>query len=298
MDVRLLAAIAAAAGCSRAPAPACPTPTSSTATATATAPGPTDAEEPDDDLAGAMSVDGLFACSRPRGDLEVTMRAGFTAKDLVLSYMSITCANVVLPIELADRSHKGADGFHGRLKNVEIEPRYRALFEELGLALVRKDGVAIVVDQAWLARRPGLILLARVDTASVLLSSSPSVPPPLDASPPGPLLTGITRVDDTHVVITRAAADAAIASNATKSARIVASSRNGLPNGVKLYAVRPLSIYAALGIMNGDTVHAINGAAITGVADFTLDKLLGPSHVELAITRRGTSMVLVIDVRD
>lgn len=300
MNVRFLALIVALAGCRQTPSPVCPTggstgPTESETAVDTQATVETKTEtETDPDVASTTSVDGLFACSRPRGELEITMREGFTAKDLVIAYIGITCANVLLPIELADRSRK--TGFHGRLKPAEIEPRFRVLFEELGLALVRKDGIAIVVDQAWLARRPGLVLLARADPTSMLLSSSPSVPPPLD-DPPEPSFDGIARLSDTHVVITRATADAAIAAS-PKSARIVPSLHNGQPNGVKLYAVRPTGIYAGLGIRNGDTVHSINGAAITGVADFTLSKLLATSHVELAITRRGTPMTLVIDIRD
>jgi hypothetical protein len=108
MSVRLLAAMVMATGCSRAPAPVCPTPATT---------GPTDAEaateperetEDEEAVAGAMSVDGLFACSIPRGDLEVTMREHFTAKDLVLSYMSITCTNVLLPIAAAARRDRSA----------------------------------------------------------------------------------------------------------------------------------------------------------------------------------------------
>jgi hypothetical protein len=252
------------------------------------------AEDPEEDHGGeTMSPDGLFACSRPRGELVLTLRDNFTAKDLAITYIGVTCANVILPVELADRTH--AAGFTGRLKPVELEPRFRALFEELGLALVRERGAVFVVDQAWLARRPGLILLQRVDPASLLLSSSPSIPAPLDAAPRPPVAEGITRVDDTHVIITRTAARDAIAAGG-RGARVMASTKNGKPNGVKLYAIRPASIYAGVGLMNGDTVHAINGVLIFDPVDFALDKLFAPARVELTITRRGKPLTLWIDV--
>ncbi|HUQ01430.1 MAG TPA: hypothetical protein VM261_02995 [Kofleriaceae bacterium] len=292
MRACFLPAIAVAAGCGRTPPPACPTPVAQ--------PTSTDVQASDDvadpPAGETSSPDGLFACSHPRGDVVLTMRENFTAKDLVVAYIGVTCANVILPVELADRAYKG--GFEGRLKSVELEPRFRALFDELGVALVREGGAVIVVDRAWLARRPGLILLQRVDTASVLLSSSPSIPPPLDAPPPPPpppVVAGVTRVDDTHVIITRLAALDAIAAGG-KGARIMPSTKNGQPNGVKLYAIRPSSIYASVGFMNGDTVHSINGVPITVATDFTLDKLFAAARVELAMTRRGKPITLWIDV--
>src|SRR5688572_11125870 len=223
MRVSLVAAcLSVTAGCGRTPPPECPTPVA--------APEEVVVEPEEDDAPGAMWPDGLYACSRPRVDLVLTLREGFTAKDLVIAYLGVTCANVLLPVELADRSRKA--GFEGRLKAVEIEPRFRALFEELGLALVRERGMAIVVDQSSLARRPGLVLLQRADPSALLLSSSPSIPPPLDTTPPPAAFDGIMRIDDTHAVITRQAAIEAIAANA-RPPRIMASQKNGQPNGVK-----------------------------------------------------------------
>jgi general secretion pathway protein C len=74
-----------------------------------------------------------------------------------------------------------------------------------------------------------------------------------------------------------------------RSARIVPSVRNGKPNGFKLYAIRPGSLYSLIGMQNGDTIHAINGHAIT-----TPDKALAvytqvrtASHLTIAFSRRG-----------
>ena len=74
-----------------------------------------------------------------------------------------------------------------------------------------------------------------------------------------------------------------------RSARIVPSVRNGKPDGFKLYAIRPGSVYSLIGMQNGDTIHAINGHAIT-----TPDKALAvytqvrtASHLSISFSRRG-----------
>jgi hypothetical protein len=227
-----------------------------------------------------MSSDGLFACKTPSGPLEMTMREGYTARDLATAYIGLTCTQVILPVELADRSHKG--GFKGRLKPVEIEPSFRALFEELGLALVRKEGAAIIVDQAWLVHQPGMILLRREDPALAITERVAEA-------------TAATGTDETHHVVARAEINAAIAAN-QRGARVIPSVHNGVPNGAKLYAVRPGSIYARAGLTNGDTVHTINGLDVRAPDQLLIDKLFTVDHLELTITRRGKPVTLTIDI--
>jgi general secretion pathway protein C len=74
-----------------------------------------------------------------------------------------------------------------------------------------------------------------------------------------------------------------------RSARIVPSVKNGQPNGFKLYAIRPGSLYSLLGMENGDTLSAVNGHAIT-TPDTALEvytKLRSASHVTISFERQG-----------
>ena len=78
-----------------------------------------------------------------------------------------------------------------------------------------------------------------------------------------------------------------------RSARIVPSVRNGHPNGFKLYAIRPGSLYAVLGFFNGDTVHAINSMAVT-TPDKALEvyiKVRNAKKLTIQFSRRGRPMV-------
>ncbi len=290
---RVLVVALALGACRQPRAPVCPTP-APVVEAPRAEPDEVASDDgaPGDD-ARMTSPDGLYACVRPTGEVQLTLRPGFTAKDLVVAYLGITCANVILPVELAERSRP--EGFDGRLKPAEIEPRFRALFESLGLALVRERGAAIVVDPSWLVRRPGLLLVQRADAASLLLSTSPSLPPPLDPSASG---TGITRVGEHHHRIAPAAVPDLIAAAGAHGARVVPSFENGQPNGVKLYAIRPSSFYARVGFMNGDTVHALNGADIVEPARLAPAYLLASTRVVVTLTRRGQPVTLVIEIAD
>jgi hypothetical protein len=74
-----------------------------------------------------------------------------------------------------------------------------------------------------------------------------------------------------------------------RGARIVPSIKGGKANGFKLYAIRPSSVWAKLGLMNGDTVHAINGHDLTS-PDKALEvytKVREADEIEIDLSRRG-----------
>jgi general secretion pathway protein C len=83
-------------------------------------------------------------------------------------------------------------------------------------------------------------------------------------------------------------------------ARVVPSFINGVPKGFKLFAMRPDSIYARLGLKNGDILQRVNG--------FTLDNptkaleayshLRGSSRIELEIERDGQVLRKTYAVED
>ncbi|HUH03352.1 MAG TPA: type II secretion system protein GspC [Kofleriaceae bacterium] len=112
---------------------------------------------------------------------------------------------------------------------------------------------------------------------------------------------GVRKRSDTHYEIKRSVVDEMLADPmaVARGARIVPSVKNGQANGFKLYAVRPSSIYAKVGFMNGDTVHAINGMEIAS-ADRALEaysKLRTAKSIKLEITRRGKPVQLRIDIK-
>ncbi len=78
------------------------------------------------------------------------------------------------------------------------------------------------------------------------------------------VIAQISRLDDTHYTIPRAALlKVRTAPMLARPTRIVPEIRDGKPVGFRLFGVRPGSIPAAVGITNGDVILAINGLPMT-----------------------------------
>lgn len=110
---------------------------------------------------------------------------------------------------------------------------------------------------------------------------------------------GITKIDDTHFRIDRALVDRIIGdpSLLVGSARIVPS-MGGRTDGVKLYAIRPDSLAARIGLENGDILHAIDGREITSPdqAIEVYEKLTSASSLSVQVTRRGQPVVIAYTI--
>jgi general secretion pathway protein C len=113
--------------------------------------------------------------------------------------------------------------------------------------------------------------------------------------------TGIKKIDDTTYEIDRSLVDKVLANPmaVAKGARVMPSSKNGEPNGFKLYAVRPSSVYAKLGFANGDTLHAINGMELNSMdkAMEVYSKVRDASSLQVNVTRRGKPVTLNYTIR-
>jgi general secretion pathway protein C len=113
--------------------------------------------------------------------------------------------------------------------------------------------------------------------------------------------SSIKKIDDTHFEIDKKLVDSVLANpmGAAKGARVVPAVKNGKPDGFKLYAIRPSSVYAKLGLSNGDTLQAINGFELTS-ADKALEvytKLREATSLQVQVTRRGKDLTLNYTIR-
>jgi general secretion pathway protein C len=112
---------------------------------------------------------------------------------------------------------------------------------------------------------------------------------------------GVKKVSDTSYEIDRAVVDKVLANPmaVARGARVVPSIKNGKNNGFKLYAIRPSSVYAKIGLRNGDTLHAVNGFDLT-TADKALEvyqKVKESSNLTVTVTRRGKPVTLTYTIR-
>src|SRR5215470_11471028 len=143
----------------------------------------------------------------------------------------------------------------------------------------------------------------RVERVELAPTNAPPVavappPPPPAAEPANPdndLLAavdkGVKKIDDSKYDIDRALVDKILADPtvAARSARIVPSIKDGKPNGFKMYAIRPNSLFAKIGLQNGDTITSINGMDMSS-PDKALEvytKVRSASSLSVSIIRRG-----------
>ncbi len=111
----------------------------------------------------------------------------------------------------------------------------------------------------------------------------------------------VTSIDETHYVVTSELL-ALVSSDPlaiSKGARVVPAIKNGKPDGFKLYAIRPNSLYAQLGLANGDTISAVNGHALDSpdAASAVYAKLRSAKKITLDVTRRGSPVQLEYKVK-
>jgi general secretion pathway protein C len=100
---------------------------------------------------------------------------------------------------------------------------------------------------------------------------------------------GVRQVTESQYVISRKIIDGALSdlSHLATQARIVPA-----PNGFRIFAILPDSLYARIGVENGDVIRRINGYDINS-PDKALEiyqKLRDASRIQLEIERRGVSL--------
>lgn len=149
----------------------------------------------------------------------------------------------------------------------------------------------------------------------VLLGATPPATPPPAVAEATPQLTadgdkddlqasidnGIKKIDDSNYEIDKSLVEKVLLNPmaVAKGARVVPSMKNGKPDGFKLYAIRPTSAFAKLGLSNGDTLQSINGFELTS-ADKALEvytKLREATSLEVEVTRRGKPVTLKYSIR-
>ena len=107
---------------------------------------------------------------------------------------------------------------------------------------------------------------------------------------------GVTRISETEYTIEKAEVDNALSNlnRVATQARIVPSFRNGKANGFKLFSIKPGSIYAKIGLRNGDVIQKINGYELNS-PDKALEiyqKLRDSTSVTIDLLRRGKTMTI------
>ena len=117
-----------------------------------------------------------------------------------------------------------------------------------------------------------------------------------------PLVDTIRKVDDLTYEVPRTTIDLILANPDfyARQARVVPSIHQGVNDGFKLYAIQPGSLWAGIGVQNGDTLHAANNNAFTS-PDKALEifqKIRDANEIKLEVIRRsGTQETITIAVK-
>jgi general secretion pathway protein C len=122
------------------------------------------------------------------------------------------------------------------------------------------------------------------------LGYAPVPAPRFPGAPPAPG-AGVRQVADNRYDIDRSVIDSTLSNlnNIATQARIVPSFRNGVANGFKLFSIQPGSLYASIGIENGDVIQRVNGYEINSPekALELYQKLRESQHVTIELDRGG-----------
>jgi hypothetical protein len=120
----------------------------------------------------------------------------------------------------------------------------------------------------------------------VITPAAPIIPVAPKPGDPGELVVaGITRVDTTHITITRAAADALFANvvGVLLGVRVMrAYPSAGRRDGFRISGLKPTSVLAHLGLDNGDVIEELRG--------------VGTKQLQLVLTRRKAPLEISISV--
>lgn len=171
--------------------------------------------------------------------------------------------------------------------------------------VVRISGRYVDFENKGQRRVERMSLLAQAPSAPKAEPKTVATRKPSRASNKNDLMAavdeGVKKVGDNDYEIDRALVDKVLANPTAvaRGARIVPSVKNGQPNGFKLYAIRPSSVYAKIGLMNGDTLHAVNGFELNSM-DKALEvytKVRESSNLSVEVTRRGKPMTLSYSIK-
>lgn len=81
--------------------------------------------------------------------------------------------------------------------------------------------------------------------------------------------------------------------------RVVPNFTDGQPDGFKVFAIRPGSLFAKIGLQNGDVVKRINGLDIQGPEEAfeAYQRLKDETNIQIDLSRRGENATFTYEIR-
>lgn len=233
--------------------------------------------------------------------VSVTFSGETSLFDLVLWVSGFTCKNVVVDAEARARVPRVTIVAPKPMTPKQAMQLFVDAVQVTGLVVEQKKETILIKLGPKMPRNCPAVADATPTTITPVPPTDPNPPPPIDDDLQKLIDQGIKKIDDTHVQVSREVVDAVLANPMaiSKGMRVVPAVKDGKPNGFKLYAIRPSSIWAKLGFTNGDNMKRINGMDLTS-ADKALEvytKLRDGKQFSVEIERRGKTLTLDITIK-
>lgn len=247
----------------------------------------------DDEVAPTLT------CKRmaPGARLAVSFGADVSIGELATWVAGFTCDSVVLAPDVTRHATRLNVIVPRTLTVREAVKLFVNTLEASGLEVRRKDRTFLVSLGPRLPRGCPDVTLPPPGAEA----PPPTGTLPLDAERlADKVAASIRKVAADHVEVPRAVVDQLVANPAAfaRGARVVPAVQAGKVIGFKLYAVRPGSVFAKVGLANGDTVTAIDGRPLDSVeqAVDAYTALRRAERMVLTVVRRGAPLTLTITI--
>ncbi|MHB8874185.1 MAG: type II secretion system protein GspC [Myxococcaceae bacterium] len=176
----------------------------------------------------------------------------------------------------------------------------RAAVQELDSGRIRTVGVGdLLLDAQVIEIERARLLVLREGSLELIDPSAPTPAPSHLSAAPTRYATAdlgalIRPVGEDRFEIPRSEVSRILANlhQLIPQARVVPSFRNGVADGFKVFAITPSSIYARLGIQNGDVIRKVNGYDVS-TPESALDayaKLKDASRIDVELGRGGATV--------
>jgi hypothetical protein len=224
----------------------------------------------------------------------------------------VVSGHVALAHDLDDSTIEACLRFRPTDSLLRRDPKTYAAIQTTGAPLAADGKYNIRLAGGWGAMKR---LGQACDGSQPLAPIADDAPPTRPTLPPAPPATDVNagsgdlaidasmikKIDDTHYELDHTVVERILVNPmaAAKTARFVPAVKDGKPDGFKLYAIRPGSVFDLLGFLNGDTVEAVNGFELSS-ADKALEvytKVRDATQLQIGIVRRGKPMTLNYAVR-
>jgi C-terminal processing protease CtpA/Prc len=228
----------------------------------------------------AGAEDGTVACkaTAPNARISVTFHPDTPISELISWVAGFTCKNVVIDAAV-------------ETTGLDVNVKKETIQIKLGAQMRTCPTVADATHAGPPVAVPRVPSSGVVDPAAA--SDASELEKRVDAN--------IKRIDDTHFEVTKKLVDEFVNSSSSlaRSARVVPAVKDGKPDGFKLYAIRPSSLFAKLGFQNGDTLKRINGQDLTSLekALEVYTKTRTATKFVVDILRRGSPLTITIVVK-